>query len=133
MRVDHALRAAGGARGVTHAAGIILLLVWIGEITARLRKPLLVVLIPLDGLTAQRHDPDALELDLISQALEQGQQDIVDDQETILRMPDDVDQIIRRQPQVQGVDHAARRRDAEIGFQMRIMIPHQRRHPIARL
>ena len=46
-------------------------------------------------------------------------------------MVDDVSNVVRMQPQIQRMQHPARARDAEVGFQMRIVVPHQRRHAIA--
>jgi hypothetical protein len=61
----------------------------------------------------------------------QRQQDVVDDQEAVLRVGGDPADLLGRQAQVQRVHHAAGRRDAEVALQVRMVVPAQRGHAVA--
>ena len=63
----------------------------------------------------------------------QRQQDVVDDQEAVLRVGGDPAELVGRQPQVQRVHHAAGRRNAEVALQVRMVVPAQRGHAVAAL
>ena len=65
--------------------------------------------------------------------LEQRQQDVVDDEEAVLGVVRDPADLVGRKPQVQRVHHAARRRNAEIAFEVRVVVPAQRRDAVALL
>ena len=58
------------------------------------------------------------------------QQHVVHNQEAILGMVDDVGQFVRMEPKVQGVQYAACARNAEVSFQVGIMVPHQARDSV---
>ena len=62
-----------------------------------------------------------------------GSRHVVDDDEAILGMVRDPRDLLRREPQVERVHHAARGGDAEIAFEVRVVIPAERRDAIALL
>ncbi len=82
-------------------------------------------------LVALGHDEDALEVDLIAKFLEYRDQGIVDDQEAVLGVIGDVGQFARMQTQIERMHDAACRWDAEVGFKVNVLVPHERGHAIA--
>jgi hypothetical protein len=84
-----------------------------------------------DRLAGQRHDDDFFELHLGAELCQQRQQHVVDDNKTVLRVVGDIGDVVRREPQVERVHDAARRRNAEVAFEVRVMVPRQRRDPVA--
>jgi transglutaminase-like putative cysteine protease len=73
--------------------------------------------------------PEGLALEL----LVERQQDVVEHEEPVLRVRRDPADVVGRKAQVQRVHHPARRRDAEVALQVRVVVPAQRRHPVALL
>ena len=134
VRVDHALGLAGGARGVAHGARLVLVHLRVVEAPARRFQERLVVLhAGRHRLAGQRHDDHALDVDLVPELLEQRQQHVVDDQEAVLRVVGDEGDVVRREPQVERVQHAACDDRAEVGLVVGVVVPHQRGDPVAAL
>jgi hypothetical protein len=77
------------------------------------------------------HHDHPLELVQRGELPVQGQQHVVDHQEAVLRIGGDPADLAGRQPQVQRVHDAAGGRDAEVALQVGVMVPAQRRHPVA--
>ena len=77
------------------------------------------------------HDDDLLEGSARAELVEQREQDVVDDEEPVLRVRRDEREIVRREPQVERVHHASGERRAEVRLEMRRVVPHQGRDPIA--
>ena len=77
-----------------------------------------------------RNNEDTFELHAAREPLEQWQQDVIDDQKPIFGVLDDVDQIVRVEAKVQRVEDATRSWNAEVGLQVGVVVPHERRHAI---
>ena len=134
VRIDDAFRLAGRAGGVAHRHGFVFVEVGVVEFAAGGRQEALVILVAVgDGLARQRDDDDFLDVDLVFDARQQRQQHVVHDDEAVAGMVDDVGEVNRRQAQIERVQHAARAGDAEIGFEMRVVIPGQRADAVAAL
>jgi hypothetical protein len=80
---------------------------------------------------AEGNRPDALEAELIAEALVRGPENVIDDQKAVARMAGDVGDLIGMQAQVQRMNHAARQWHPEIRFEVRRVTPHERRHAVA--
>jgi hypothetical protein len=61
------------------------------------------------------------------------QEHVVHNQEAVLGVVDDVRQFVGMKPKVQGVQYATCARDAEVGFQVGIVVPHEACDPVSRL
>ena len=68
---------------------------------------------------------------LSAERLVHRQQHIVHNQVAVARVVRGKHKFVRMQPQIQRVHHSARHRNAEITFQVRRVVPHQSRHPVA--
>lgn len=134
MRIDDTLGAARGARGVAHAAGRVFIDFNTFEVISRSTDEAFIVLVPLrHRLACQRHHNDALEVDILGKLRQQRQQNIVDDQETVLGVVDDERNVVREQAQVEVVHHRAGRRNAEVALEVGVMVPHQGCDPVTGL
>ena len=76
------------------------------------------------------HD-DFLELVQVRKLLVQRQQHVVDDEEAVLGVARDPADFFRRQAQVERVHHAAGGGNAEVGFQVGVVVPAQRGHALS--
>ena len=72
-------------------------------------------------------------LQLIGDRLDQRQQRRVDEDDFVLGVVDDVFELLMRQADIQGVDDGAGAGDAEVEFQMLIIVPGEGTHAVARL
>ena len=135
VRVGHALGPAGGARRVAHRHRVVLVVRRVDEaVGVRIGEQLLVVVEALGHRRAgEREHDDAFEAVQLGELPVQRQQDVVDDQEAVLRVGGDPADLGGRQAQVQRVHHAAGRRDAEVGLQMSMVVPAQRGDTLALL
>ena len=122
----------GGAGGVANAAGIAL--VQRGQVVVGIagRQQILVALAARrHRLAGERHHEHALGCDLRPHLLEERQQHVVDDHEAIARVVRDIGDVGRMQSEVEGVQHATGSGHAEIGFLMRVVVPHHGAHRLA--
>ncbi len=71
--------------------------------------------------------------DLPAKLFEQRQQHFVDQQDAIFVGLTDESQILGMKPQVEGMQNEPASRYAEIGFEMSLVIPRKRGHPVAGL
>ncbi len=134
VRVHHALRPARGAGGVAHGHRVVLIVRHVVEFFRRAGEEILVARELLrHRLAAEGEHDHLLEVRLAADLLEERQQDVVDDEEAVLGVIRDPGDVVWREPQVERVHHAARRRDAEIALQVGVMVPAQRRHALALL
>ena len=62
---------------------------------------------------------------------EQGRERVIDDDHAVLRVIDDLRQLRRWQPQVEGVEDRAHGRDGEVRLQVLLVVPGERAHAIA--
>jgi len=70
--------------------------------------------------------------ELRQQLLDRGQQVQVDEQQPVLGVVDDVDDLLGKQPRVDGVTHRAHPRDAVIELEVAIAVPGQGADAVAR-
>ena len=134
MGIEHALGFAGRPGRVTHAGAGRLVDVDVAWIAAAALEQRLVVLVLVRcRQVAERKNDDSIEVHLVPDLLEGRQQDVVHDEKSIPGVVDDVRELVRMQPEVERVDHAADGRHAEIRFEVSKVVPHQRRDAIAGL
>ena len=78
------------------------------------------------------NDKHSFRLYLVAELLKQRQQHVIDDEKAVVRMIDDEGQLLRMQPQIERVYHAAGGRYAEIGFQVHVVVPAQSANTVSR-
>jgi hypothetical protein len=138
VRVGDALGVAGGAGGVAHRRGVVLVHV-LGPVEAlRLAADELgVVVHPLDVRHALQRRPGvgvdrAVDDDLADrsqvgeQLRERRGEGVVDDDHLAAAVGGDVDQLLGEQPDVEGVEHRTHRRDGQVGGEVLGVVPHER-------
>ena len=132
VRVDHPLGPPGRARGVADAAAVAL--VEHRQLVVGIAGPeqVLVALVAVRHRGAgERHHEHPLRRDLGPDLLEQRQQHVVHDHEAVARVVGDIGDVVRMQPEVERVQHAAGAGDAEVALLMRVVVPHHGGHRIA--
>ena len=134
VRVGHGLGVAGGAGGVAHARRVGFLHLGVAGLRLVLHDPGVIVLDPFDRLRqrSQHHDlldAGAARLDGRNHAREQ----VLDQEHSVLGVVDDPADLIGVQPDVDGVQHAAHARHAQVGFEVAVGIDGQRGDPLTRL
>jgi hypothetical protein len=72
-----------------------------------------------NALAAERHDENALEVNLLAERLVYRKEDVVDDQIAVSRVVRDEGKFAGMETKVQGVKNSAASRYAEISFEMR--------------
>ncbi len=136
MAVDDALRIARGTRGVAHRGRVALVE---RRPLDRVRRAGEEILVADDrrerrrGQRAVPHDDvvaDAREL--LRMRLECRHERVVDEQHAVLRVVHDVADLLREEPDVDRVEHGARRRHAEVELQVAVRVPRERADAIAR-
>ncbi len=129
--VQDPLRAACGPRGVTHHGRSVLGKVGVRE---RLEGPLhqlLVGAVRRGNRSACEGDHEnPFQPDVLPELLEQGEQDVVHDEETGLRVVHDVRQLSGVQTQIQRVQDGSRDGDAEVALQVGSVVPAQGGHTL---
>ena len=139
VRVEHALRIAGRARGVAERrCG---LLVEVGPLQgAGLACDQLLVAQQVGDLARGRHvgavghHHDMLHgLELADHALDDRQQVEVDKDDLVFGVVGDVGHMLGREARVQGVQHGAEAGDAEIELEMAVGVPGNGADPVAEL
>ena len=134
VRIHHALRPPRGARGVAHGNRIVFLVRGVFEFFWRFfQKKFVIDEWRNHFRPAERHHDHLLEIRLRFELLVERQQDVVDDEEAVLGMAGDPADLVGRKAQVQRVHHPARRRNAEIALEMRVVVPAQRGDAVALL
>ena len=134
MRVDDALRPAGGAGRVAHRNRVIFLVRRVLEIRRCGGEESLVVHERCcDRGAGERHHDHLLERHLGPELLEERQQNVVDDEEAVARVVRDPRDLAGREAEIQRVHHAARRGDPEVALEVRVVIPTKRRDAVALL
>ena len=84
-------------------------------------------------LVAVLDDEDVLDRRLVGELLPERQQRLVHDQSLVAGVRGDVAEVVRVQAQVEGVKDEAAAGDPEIGLQMLVVVPAERRDAVARL
>ena len=134
MRVDHAFRIAGGSGCVTHGGGFGFLECREGIALRRSGQKVFVRGGPVgQRLAAMTHHDHTLDAGMVFYLLIDRQQDVVHQEHAILSVVDDEGQFPGMQPEVQGMQHASGNGDTEVGFQVRVAVPHQGSHAISAL
>ena len=138
VRIEHALRIAGGAGGVAHAGRGVFVEAFPGEIGIDLADPVLVG----DRVLQRRlrhvrgvgeHDVALDGRQLVGDLFQQRHEGEVDHHHAVLGVIDDPDDLVGKQPRVDGVIDRADAEDAVPGFHVPPGVPGQRRHPVAEL
>src|SRR3954469_20537294 len=134
MRIENSFGLACCARGVAHSRSLIFIESRVLHRLAVLPDPRLVVLAAFgQRATSVAYYKHALKLCLCAYLLVNGQQDIVNNQEPVLRMIRDVRELVRMQAEIQCMQNSSGARDPKIRFKVGIVIPHQRGHALASL
>ena len=133
VRIDHALRLAGGARRVAHADRVVFVVRHVLEgVRVGGRQQRFVIGEPgRHRRAAEGEHDDFLEFVQVRKLLVQRQQHVVDDEEAVLGVARDPADFFRRQAQVERVHHAAGGGNAEVGFQVGVVVPAQRGHALS--
>src|SRR5208283_5655350 len=118
------LGAPGGAGGVAHAAWGVFVQCGIDEVRRVGGDKRLVVLVArwYWGAAGRYHD-DPFDLHQRQHLLEQRQQDVVNQDDPVTRIPDDVSEVIRRQAEIERMQSRPGRRDAEVGLEVPDAVP----------
>ena len=135
MAVDHALRFAGGPRGVAHSRRIALIDLRPGIAGGTAAEEVLIGQHRLElaiGRRAIRHDDEVLyPFDVVGDPL-QGRQDRgVDENHRVLGIVDHVLQVLREEPGIQRMQDGSGTGDREIQLQMPVVVPCQGADPVA--
>ena len=132
VRVEDSFGLAGRACRVAHRGGGAL--VEIREVGGRLgvRDRRFVIDRVLDGPVVS-DDDHGLELHVGSNAFKQRNERGVHDEDTILRVIDDVREVVRMEPQVECMEHGAREWHGEVGFEVVGVRPRERCDAVAPL
>ena len=132
MRIDHSFRFARRTGCETHRRRFILLKHRIFKfIVGRTEQVFIAFILSRNRLPAERHDKHALKMHLRANRFVDGKEDVVNDQIAIARVVSDVSKLVGMQPKIQRMEHATGSRYAEVCFEMRRMIPHQRGDAVA--
>ena len=134
MRVDDALRMAGGAGRVAHAERVGLLERGprVERTTLREQRFVFGETVRNGGVHRVRHDHDVLHArDLVADQREHRIHARVREDHAVLRVVDDVGEVLRREPEVQRVKDRARERRGPVDLEMTMAVPCQRRDAIA--
>ena len=128
VRVQHPLGPAGGAARVAHRRRRVL--VELGELESRVAAchQLLVVERSLALAGAVRHQDLALGA---LEARHRRRQRGVEEDQAVVRVLDDVAEVLLEQPDVERVEHGARARHREVELQVAERVPGEARDPIA--
>ena len=125
VRVRDALRQPGRAARVTHRRRFVLVELRIDPcVRVGAGEQLLVRVLD---------DEDVLDLRAVLELLEQRQQAAVDDHGAVAGVIRDVREVVRVQAQVQRVQDEAAARDPEVRLVVLVMVPAERRDPVAAL
>src|SRR3954451_22973142 len=108
MRIDNALRLSGSSRCITHGGWIFFRKLRIIRLAIRLRKKRFIGRTSFGSSgSAMAHYKHTIELNMRAEFLKHIEQNVVDDQKTILRMVDDISDLLRMQTKIQCMQDAA--------------------------
>ena len=136
MGIDHALGMAGRARGVAHAGGGVLVERLPGEVAVRCGDPVLIG----DRVAQARlrhmgrigeHDVALDAGEPVGELFEQRHEGQIGEQQPVLGVIDDPDDLVGKQPRIDGVVDGADAEDAVPGLEMAPGIPGERRDAVA--
>src|SRR5690349_2189306 len=131
MRVDHAFRVPRGPGGVAHRRRLgFVQLRQSATARPRLEQPFVVFVRVRRRLACPVHEY-AFERSLGDKFFQHRQKYFVHDHKPVRRVSHDEPKLLRRKPQIQRVQHAARQRNPEVRLQVHAVIPHQRGHALA--
>ena len=135
VRIDHALGLAGGARGVAHGHRVVFMVRHVLKLIAigLFQKRFIVKKRRCNRCPRKREHDDFFKPTLTLELRQQRQQHIVHHQKAVFRVIGDPGDFVRCQAQIQGVHHPACSGYAEIALQVRMVVPTERGHPVARL
>ena len=131
MRVDDALRLPRGAARVAHRRRRALVDVPVGERLGVGRREQLLVLDRAGRRLAGADRDHVLEADAVLERLDERPQRLVGDQDAIAGMRRDVGEVVGVEPQVERVRDEAADRSAEVGLQVLVVVPRERRDAVA--
>ena len=125
VRVEDALRQAGGAARVAHRRGLVLVQLRVapGGGVGGGEKLLVGVL----------DDEDVLDRRPLAELVEERDEALVDDHGPVVRVRRDVGEVVRVQAQVQRVQDEAAAGDAEVRLEVLMVVPAERRDAVAAL
>uniref|UniRef100_A0A0N4ZXM1 LigA n=1 Tax=Parastrongyloides trichosuri TaxID=131310 RepID=A0A0N4ZXM1_PARTI len=138
VRIEHALRIAGRARGVAEAAGGLLVEAAPGHVAEDLLQHRLIGLgvrqLGLRHVGGVGHHNDPLDCRTVRQdGFEQRHEGQIGEDDPVFGVVDDVGQLLGEQARVQGVAHRADPHDAVPGLDVVGGVPGQGGDPVARL
>src|SRR5580704_10277815 len=134
VRVEDTFGVARGARRVAHYRAIIFVHRGVMKIVACAGQQLLIVQNACrHAATTVRYDNHFLKRSIFPELLKNRKENIINDEESIGRVPGDCGNLVRMQSQVQCVQNAAGARHAKECFQVAGVIPHHRCDAITRL
>ena len=85
----------------------------------------------LGEVALAHHDVVLDGLELVDVLGERVDERAVDEDHLVLRVVDHVDELLGEQPDVQGVQHGPHARRREVGLEVVLAVPGERRHPVA--
>ena len=138
VRIDHALGIAGGARRVAHAGRGIFVKGFPVEVAVDVGDPLLVG----HGVLQRgrrhvrgvgQHHVFLDRFQLVGDLFQDRHEGEIDHHDAVFGVVDDPDDLLGKQPRIDGVIDGADAHDAVPGLEMPPGVPGQRRHPVAEL
>src|SRR5207244_3335689 len=94
----------------------------------------LVIVVPVPARRSRNgNDKYPFRFEIGGDLLPERQQNVIDDYKTIVSVVGNSGDLRRMQPQIQSMENTAGQRDAEIRFDMRVVIPHQSGDAVAGL
>ena len=125
VRVHDALRHAGGAARVTHRRRLVLIQVGLDPLVRIRRGEQLLV-----GVFDDEH---VLDLRLVAELVDERHQARVDDQRAVACMRRDVADVVGVESDIERVQHEAAAGNAEVGLEVLVVVPAQRRDAVTAL
>ncbi len=129
--VERSLRLPGCPARVAHGSGGSLVDLAVGEIAGLGAGDEILV---LDGAVRGRsvaYCDDVLEAGALAEVLDEGPEHLVRDEDAVARVCRDVGEVVRVEPEVEGVrDHAADG-DADVGLEVLVVVPAERSDAVA--
>src|SRR5262249_58592925 len=133
MRIRDSLGITRRAGGKAHGRGVGLVSLRVVKIASSLLEKIFVILgsCRQDARLVLHHE-HALDFGFAGELLPQGKQYVVDDEEAILGVIHDEGQLVRMEPQVEGVYDSSRSGNSKICLDVRVVVPAERSDAIAR-
>src|SRR5713101_5335705 len=134
MRINNAFGIAGGAGGEAHRGAVVFVDRRITKIVARFGKQLFVIQEAFwDGGGTVGADDHTFGSNILAIFLVEGQEHVVNKQESVAGMLGDGGYFMWVKPQVQGMQNATGAGNAKESFQVAGVIPHHGSHAVTRL